>query len=156
MPRRGNIVKRKIAPDSVYGSVSVQKFINKMMYCGKKSIAERVFYKALDLASDKIKKPQLEIFEKAMNNVRPLMEVKPRRVGGATYQIPIEVPEERGVSISMQWIRQNARVRPGHSMIEKLSAEMLDAYNGVGASMKKREDTHKMAEANKAFAHFRW
>jgi small subunit ribosomal protein S7 len=156
MPRRGNIVKRKILPDSVYGSVQAQKFINKMMWGGKKSTAERIFYMALDLASEKIKKPQLEIFEKALNNVRPLMEVKPRRVGGATYQIPIEVPEDRGLSISMQWIRLNARARAGHSMIERLSAELLDAYNSVGASMKKREDTHKMAEANKAFAHFRW
>jgi len=156
MPRRGNIVKRKILPDAVYGNVTVQKFINKMMWKGKKSTAEKLFYGALDMASGKLKKPQLEIFEKALNNVRPLMEVKPRRVGGATYQIPIEVSEDRGLSISMQWIRQNARSRPGHSMIERLSAELMDAYNGVGASMKKREDTHKMAEANRAFAHFRW
>ncbi len=156
MPRRGNIVKNKILPDAVYGSVTVQRFINKMMWKGKKSIVETILYGALDAASAKIKKPQLEVFEKALNNVRPLMEVKPRRVGGATYQIPIEVPQERGLSISMQWIRENARKRQGHSMIEKLSAELLDAYNGVGASMKKREDTHKMAESNKAFAHFRW
>jgi small subunit ribosomal protein S7 len=156
MPRRGNIFKRKIAPDSVYNSVSVQKFINKMMWAGKKSTVEKLFYGALDAASEKLKKPQIEIFEKALNNVRPLMEVKPRRVGGATYQVPIEVSEERGLSISMQWIRENARIRSGHSMIERLSAEMIDAYNGIGASMKKREDTHKMAESNKAFAHFRW
>jgi small subunit ribosomal protein S7 len=156
MPRRGNIVKNKIPPDSVYGSVQAQKFINKMMWQGKKSIAETIFYGALDMASEKIKKPQLEVFQKALNNARPLMEVKPRRVGGATYQIPIEVPEDRGLSISMQWIRENARKRQGHSMIEKLAAEIMDAYNGVGASMKKREDTHKMAESNKAFAHFRW
>ena len=156
MPRRGNIVKRKIAPDSVYNSVSVQKFINKMMWAGKKSTVEKLFYGALDVASEKLKKPQIEIFEKALNNVRPLMEVKPRRVGGATYQVPIEVSEDRGLSISMQWIRKNARVRSGHSMIERLSAEMIDAYNGIVASMKKREDTHKMAESNKAFAHFRW
>jgi len=156
MPRRGNIVKRKILPDAVYGNVTVQKFINKMMWKGKKSTAEKLFYGALDMASGKLKKPQLEIFEKALNNVRPLMEVKPRRVGGATYQIPIEVPEDRGLSISMQWIRENARKRGGHSMAERLSAELMDAYNGVGASMKKREDTHKMAESNRAFAHFRW
>jgi small subunit ribosomal protein S7 len=156
MPRRGNIVKRKILPDSVYNSVSVQKFINKMMWMGKKSTVEKLFYGALNMASEKLKKPQIEIFEKALNNVRPLMEVKPRRVGGATYQVPIEVSEDRGLSISMQWIRENARSRSGHSMIERLSAEMIDAYNGVGASMKKREDTHKMAESNKAFAHFRW
>jgi small subunit ribosomal protein S7 len=156
MPRRGNIVKRKIPPDAVYNNVTVQKFINKMMWRGKKSTVERLFYGALDIASEKLKKPQLEIFEKALHNVRPLMEVKPRRVGGATYQIPIEVPEDRGLSISMQWIRENARKRSGHSMAERLSGELMDAYNGVGASMKKREDTHKMAEANKAFAHFRW
>jgi len=156
MPRRGNIVKRKIPPDPVYGNVTVQKFINKMMWRGKKSTVERLFYGALDMASEKLKKPQLEIFEKALNNVRPLMEVKPRRVGGATYQIPVEVSEDRGLSISMQWIRENARKRQGHSMSERLSAELMDAYNGVGSSMKKREDTHKMAEANKAFAHFRW
>jgi small subunit ribosomal protein S7 len=156
MPRRGNVRKRKILPDAVYGSVTAQRFINKMMQMGKKSTAEKVFYGALDSASEKLKKPQIEVFEKALNNVRPLMEVKPRRVGGATYQVPIEVPDERGRSIAMQWIRENARSRGGHSMIEKLSAEVVDAYNGVGASMKKREDTHKMAESNKAFAHFRW
>lgn len=156
MPRRGNIRKRVVAPDAVYGSQTVQSFINKMMMMGKKSTSEKILYGALDAASAKLKKPQMEIFEKALNNVRPLMEVKPRRVGGATYQVPIEVPQERGLSISMQWIRENARKRGGHSMIEKLSGELMDAFNGVGASMKKREDTHKMAESNKAFAHFRW
>ena len=156
MPMRGNIRKKKILPDAVYNSVTVQKFINKLMLKGKKSTAETIFYKAMDVAAEKLKKPQLEIFEKALNNVRPLMEVKPRRVGGATYQIPVEVPEERGKAISMQWIRENSRNRSGHSMIEKLSSEFIDAFNGVGVSMKKREDTHKMAESNKAFAHFRW
>jgi small subunit ribosomal protein S7 len=145
-----------VPPDAVYGSQVVQSFINKMMIKGKKSTSEKILYGALDMAAAKIKKPQMEIFEKALNNVRPLMEVKPRRVGGATYQVPIEVPQERGLSISMQWIRENSRKRGGHSMIEKLSGELLDAYNGTGASMKKREDTHKMAESNKAFAHFRW
>lgn len=156
MPRRGYIKKRKIAPDAVHGSVSLQRFINKLMTKGKKSTAEKIVYGALEVASDKLKKPSLEVFDKSINNVRPLMEVKPRRVGGATYQVPIEVPEERGQAISMQWIRENARSRGGHSMIEKLAGEFMDAYNGVGASMKKREDTHKMAESNKAFAHFRW
>jgi len=156
MPRRGKVVKIEIPPDAVYGSVLIQRFINKMMFNGKKSICERSFYGALDMAAEKLKKSQLEIFEKAVQNVRPLMEVKPRRVGGATYQIPVEVPVERGQAIAMQWIRDNARNRGGHSMQEKLSLELIDAYNGTGASMKKREDTHKMAEANKAFAHFRW
>jgi len=156
MPRRGNIVKKKILPDPIYGSVQIQRFINKMMWEGKKSKVETIVYEALDTASAKLKKPQLEVFQKAIDNVRPLMEVKPRRVGGATYQVPIEVPLERGQAISIQWIRENARKRAGHTMQEKLAAEFMDAYNGTGASMKKREDTHKMAEANKAFAHFRW
>jgi len=156
MPRRGNIVKRKILPDAVYSSILIQKFINKLFWEGKKSKVEKILYAALDIAAEKLKKPQLEIFEKAINNVRPLMEVKPRRVGGATYQVPIEVSTERGQAISMKWIRGNARARAGHSMQEKLSAELIDAFNNTGASMKKREDTHKMAEANKAFAHFRW
>lgn len=156
MPRRGQIVRKKILPDPVYGSVIVQRFINKMMWKGKKSTVERIFYGALDMASEKLKKPPLEVFEKALENARPLMEVKPRRVGGATYQVPVEVPVERGQSISMQWIRESARVRAGHSMQERLAAELIDVYNGTGVSMKKREDTHKMAEANKAFAHFRW
>ncbi len=156
MPRRGHIKRRKILPDAVYGSVLVQKFINKMMFKGKKSTVESILYGALDSAAQKLKKTPREVFEKAINNVRPLMEVKPRRVGGATYQVPVEVPEERGQAISMQWIRENARSRGGHSMAEKLAAEFMDAYGGVGASMKKREDTHKMAESNKAFAHFRW
>ena len=143
-------------PDPVYGSVIIAKFINKLMSNGKKSTCERIFYGALDIASDKLKKPQIEVFDKALNNVRPLMEVKPRRVGGATYQVPVEVSQDRGLAISMQWIRQNARARAGHSMQEKLAAEFMDSFNGTGPSMKKREDTHKMAEANKAFAHFRW
>jgi len=156
MPRRGKIIRKKPVPDAVFKSVLVLKFINKMMTNGKKSTCERIFYGALDIASEKLKKPPLEIFEKALHNARPLMEVKPRRVGGATYQVPIEVEESRGLAISMQWIRANARKRAGHSMQEKLSGEIMDAYNGIGASMKKREDTHKMAESNKAFAHFRW
>lgn len=156
MPRRGKVVKRKVSPDPVYGKVIIQKFINKMMHKGKKSKVEAILYGALDIASEKLKKPQLEVFEKALDNVRPLMEVKPRRVGGATYQVPLEVPLERSQSLSMQWIRENAKARGGHSLQEKLSAELIDAYNGTGASMKKREDTHKMAEANRAFAHFRW
>jgi small subunit ribosomal protein S7 len=156
MPRRGKIKRIKTLPDAKYSSILVQKFINKMMFNGKKSVCEKSFYAAIEAAGEKLKKAPLEVFEKAINNVRPLMEVKPRRVGGATYQIPIEVPEERGQAMSIQWLRQNARSRGGHSMSEKLCGEFMDAFNGVGASMKKREDTHKMAESNKAFAHFRW
>ena len=156
MPRRGKIKKRVILPDSVFGSVLVQKFINKIMIKGKKSTAEGIFYKSCDAIKEKIKKDPLLVFETAIKNVTPLMEVKPRRVGGSTYQVPVEVPPERGVTRAMQWIRDNAKDRPGRSMAEKLSAEVLDAFNGTGAAIKKREDTHRMAEANRAFAHFRW
>jgi len=156
MPRRGKVKKIKIAPDPVYNSVLVQKFINKIMYSGKKSIAERIVYNSLKMAAEKVKSKPLDVFEKVINNVRPLMEVKPRRVGGSTYQIPIEVPRDRSLSLSMQWIRDNARKRAGKGMEGKLTAELVDAFNGAGGSMKKREDIHKMAEANKAFAHFRW
>jgi len=156
MPRHGHVPKRKTIPDPVYGSVAVAKFINKMMMVGKKSKAEKMFYCVMDTIKDKTKKEPMEVFEKAMKNVTPLMEVKPRRVGGSTYQVPIEVAPPRGEALAMQWLRENARKRGGKSMVDKLSGEILDAYNGVGASIKKREDTHKMAEANKAFAHFRW
>ena len=156
MPRRGKVKKRKILPDSVFGSVLVQKFINKIMIKGKKSVAEGIFYKSCEAIREKAKKDPLLVFETAIKNVTPLMEVKPRRVGGSTYQVPVEVAPERGVTRAMQWIRDNAKNRPGKSMVEKLSAEIIDAFNGTGAAIKKREDTHKMAEANRAFAHFRW
>lgn len=156
MPRRGKVKKRKILPDSVYGSVLVQKFINKIMIKGKKSVAEGIFYKSCEAIKEKMKKDPLLVFETAIKNVTPLMEVKPRRVGGSTYQVPVEVSPERGVTRAMQWIRDNARGRRGQSMVLNLSAEIIDAFNGTGAAIKKREDTHKMAEANRAFAHFRW
>ena len=156
MPRHGYIPKRKIAPDPIYGSVLVQKFINKMMYQGKKFKAEKIVYSAMDVMKEKLKKDPLEIFEKALKNAAPLMELKPRRVGGSTYQVPIEVSSERGRALAIQWIRQYSRSRPGKSMIAKLSDELMDAYNNTGASIKKKEDTHKMAEANRAFSHFRW
>jgi small subunit ribosomal protein S7 len=156
MPRRGKVTKRKIAADPIYGSQRVQRFINKMMYAGKKSKSETIIYSSLQLISDRLKKPPLEVFERALKNVAPLMEVKPRRVGGSTYQIPIEVSAERGEALAMKWIRDFSRARSGKSMIEKLSGELMDAYNGTGPAIKKREDTHRMAEANKAFAHFRW
>ncbi|MBU0686685.1 MAG: 30S ribosomal protein S7 [Candidatus Margulisbacteria bacterium] len=156
MPRRGQIKKRKIGPEPKYGSELIHKFINKMMYDGKKSKAEKIVYTAMEQAAAKLKKEPLEVFEKVIKNCSPLMEVKPRRVGGATYQIPVEVDSGRAKALAMQWLRQASRARAGHSMIEKLAAEFMDAYNGGGGAMGSRETTHKMAEANKAFAHFRW
>ena len=156
MPRYGRVPKRKILGDAVYNSVSLQRFINKLMYDGKKSTAEKIIYAALKLAEDKVKKPALEIFDGVLHNLSPLMEVKSRRVGGATYQVPVEVTRERGQALAMQWLRDAARERAGHSMKEKLAYEMLDAFGNTGNAMKKREDMHKTAEANKAFAHFRW
>ena len=156
MPRRGKVTKRKTVADPVYGSQRVQRFINKMMYDGKKSKSETIIYGSLQLSSERLKKPPLEVFERALKNVAPIMEVKPRRVGGSTYQVPIEVSPERGEALAMKWIRDFSRARSGKSMIEKLSGELMDAFNGTGPAIKKREDTHKMAEANKAFAHFRW
>lgn len=156
MPRRGNIAKRKTVPDSKYGSVMVQKFINKIMTCGKKSTAENIVYRAMGAVAEKTGKDPLEVFETAVKNAVPLMEVKSRRVGGSTYQIPIEVEKNRGLSISMKWIKESAESRPGKSMAEKLSSELLEVFAGTGGAMKKKEDLHKTAEANKAFAHFRW
>ena len=156
MPRHGRVPKRKISPDPIYGSVTIAKFINKLMYGGKKATAEKIVYSALEIIKDKTKKDPLEVFDRAMKNVAPVMEVKPRRVGGSTYQVPIEVSSERGQALAIQWIRENSRKRSGKSMVQRLSDELLDAYNNTGTSIKKREDTHRMAEANKAFAHFRW
>lgn len=156
MPRRGKIVKRQPKPDPVYGNVTVSKFINNIMKKGKKTVAENILYEAMDVAKDKIKKEPLEVFQQALKNVTPLIEVKARRVGGATYQVPSEVKGDRGTALAMRWLLTNARKRSGRSMVEKLSAEFVDAANGVGASVKKKEDTHKMAEANRAFAHYNY
>lgn len=157
MPRRKLVVKRKITPDSRYNSVLVSKFINGIMEKGKKSIALRVFYNAMDIMEEKISEEgPMEVFEKAMDNVRPKVEVKSRRVGGATYQVPIEVRAERRNALAIRWLVSFARSRSGRSMDEKLAAELMDAYANRGAAVKKREDTHRMAEANKAFAHYRW
>jgi len=156
MSRRGRIVKRQPIPDPVFASLLVTRFINTMMIDGKKSLAERIFYTALDKAAERTGKEPQEVFNKAVQNVRPLIEVKPRRVGGATYQVPVEVKQDRGVALAIRWLIINARKRSGKSMIDKLSGEFNDASSGVGASVKKKEDTHKMAEANKAFAHYRW
>jgi small subunit ribosomal protein S7 len=156
MSRRGRIAKRMPSPDPIYNSVLATRFINVMMIEGKKTLAERIFYGALDNAAAKIGREPHEVFQKAIQNVRPLIEVKPRRVGGATYQVPVEVKAERGTALAIRWLIANARKRSGKSMIDKLAGEFNDAATGVGASVKKREDTHKMAEANKAFAHYRW
>jgi len=153
--RRGKIIKRKSAIDSIYGSKELQKFINKIMIGGNKSLAEKIVYTALEKIKEKTQKEPMEVFNKALENVRPLLEVKARRVGGATYQIPIEASRERGQALAMQWFRDVARER-GKSMIDSLTAELIDAYNGTGGAMTKKETIHKTAEANKAFAHFRW
>jgi small subunit ribosomal protein S7 len=158
MPRRNRPTKREIAPDPKYNSVSVTRFINKLMGRGKKSVAQRVLYDAFDLIESRMKRPPVEIFERAVENAMPVLEVRPRRVGGATYQIPVEIRSDRRVSLGMRWLVQNARKRSGpyKSMAEKLAAELMDAAQGQGATIKKKEDTHKMAEANRAFAHYRW
>ena len=156
MPRKGHIAKREIMPDPVYGSIVLTKFINKVMWDGKKTTAQRLVYNALTIASQKTEKQPLEVFQAAMDNVMPVLEVKARRVGGATYQVPIEIRADRKQALAIRWIVEYARKRNEHGMENKLAAEMVDAINGVGGAFKKKEDTHKMAEANKAFAHYRW
>jgi small subunit ribosomal protein S7 len=156
MPRRYQPTKRGSGTDVRYNSAAVQEFINRMMHSGKKSTATRVMYAALALASERSKKDAVEVFDTALKNVGPLIEVKPRRVGGATYQVPVEVSPDRRLSLAMRWIIAAARSRAGKSMSEKLAGELLDASNNTGAAIKKREETHKMAEANRAFAHYRW
>lgn len=156
MPRKGQAKKRSVAPDPVYGSELVQRFINRMMIDGKKSVAERIFYKSMEIAEEKTGSPGIEIFEKAVANVMPAVEVRPRRVGGQTYQVPMEVRPARKRTLAFRWLVENARKRSGKSMIEKLSGEIVDAFNNTGPSIKKREDTHRMADANKAFAHYRF
>lgn len=154
--RRRKAEGREILPDPKYKSKVVSKFMNMMMERGKKSIAEKIVYSAFQQAAKKVGKEPLETFQKALDNARPLVELKSRRVGGATYQVPIEVRQDRGISLAMRWIRDFARGRKGKPMVDKLAAEIIDAYNSTGSAVKKREDIHKMAEANKAFSHFRW
>ena len=156
MPRKGAAPKRVIVADPIYGSEMIQRFINRMMVDGKKVTAEKIFYGAMRICEEKAGVPALEIFEKALANVMPAVEVRPRRVGGQTYQVPMDVRPERRRALALRWLIANARKRSGKSMIEKLSSEFLDAFNGTGASIKKREDTHRMADANKAFAHYRF
>ncbi|MFQ5856191.1 MAG: 30S ribosomal protein S7 [Anaerolineae bacterium] len=156
MPRRGQAPRREIEPDPKYDSIKAARFINKLMTRGKKSLAERIFYTAMEIIEERMDKNPLEMFEQAVQNATPLLEVKPRRVGGSTYQIPIEIRPERRESLAMRWLIQTARGRPGKSMAEKLANELMDAANGAGATIKRKDDTHRMAEANKAFAHYRW
>src|SRR5919109_1153404 len=156
MPRRAIIQRREVTPDPKYGSRLVAKFINSMMERGKRSLSERIMYDALELMGDRAKQDPLKLFKQAVDNVKPALEVKSRRVGGSTYQVPVEVRPERRTSLSMRWIIGAARRRPERSMAEKLAAELLDAANNRGTAGKKGEETHKKAEANKAFAHYRW
>jgi small subunit ribosomal protein S7 len=156
MPRRNRPPRRIMEPDVKYNSELVARFANKLMRDGKKSKAFRVVYDAFDIIEERAKKPPLEVFEQAVKNATPLLEVRPRRVGGATYQIPMEVRPERRLSLAIRWLMQSTRQRPGKSMAEKLANELMDAAAGQGASIKKRDDTHRMAEANRAFAHYRW
>jgi small subunit ribosomal protein S7 len=156
MPRKREVRKREILPDPKYHEPMVAKFMNGIMRRGKKSLAERVFYGALDIIKDKTHSDPLKIFNQAMDNVKPLIEVRPRRVGGATYQVPVEVRPVRKTALAVRWIIGFAKQRAEKTMEEKLSGELIDAANNRGAAIKKKEDTHKMAEANKAFAHYRW
>jgi small subunit ribosomal protein S7 len=156
MPRKRVVARREILPDPKYGSVQLAKFITILMLDGKKSLAERIIYGALNRLTEKAKGDPMEVLEQALENVRPLVEVKSRRVGGATYQVPVEVRPERRSALAMRWLVDAARKRGEKSMGLRLAGELLDAYEGKGAAVKKREDTHRMAEANKAFAHYRW
>ena len=156
MSRRKSAVKRTILPDARYDSQTVSKFINVLMYQGKKSTAERIFYAAMDLVENRTSQPGVNIFKQALTNLKPVVEVKSRRVGGATYQVPVEVPTRRGTTLALRWMIQNSRSRREKSMAERLAGELVDAVNNTGASVKRKEDLHKMAESNKAFAHYRW
>ena len=156
MPRRGSIAKRDVLPDPLYNSKLVSRLINNVMYDGKKGVAQKIVYDAFDIIREKTGKEPLEVFEEAMESIMPLLEVKARRVGGATYQVPIEVRPERRQTLGLRWLTNYSRARSERTMKERLAGEILDALNGNGGAAKKREDTHKMAEANKAFAHYRW
>ncbi len=156
MARRNRAERRPVRPDAKYNSKLASSFINKLMKDGKKTLAASIFYDALDLIEGRTKKPGIEVFEQAVKNATPMIEVRPRRVGGATYQVPLEVRPERRQSLAIRWLVTSTRARSGKSMAEKLAAELMDAANNTGTTVKKREDTHRMAEANRAFAHYRW
>lgn len=156
MPRRGSVSVRDVLPDPIYHSKMVSRLINNIMYDGKKGVAQKIVYEAFDIIKEKTGKEPLEVFEQAMENVMPVLEVKARRVGGATYQVPMEVRPERRQTLGLRWLTSYSRARSEKTMRERLADEIMDAINNVGGSVKKKEDTHKMAEANKAFAHYRW
>lgn len=156
MPRKGNVPKREVLSDPIYGSKLVTKIINKVMYDGKRGVAEKTFYDALKLVEEKMGKDGMEILEQALKNIMPVLEVKARRVGGANYQVPVEVRPDRKEALGIRWLVTFARKRGERTFEEKIAAEIMDAYNNTGGAVKKKEDTHKMAEANKAFAHYRW
>ena len=156
MPRRARVIKKEIPADAKYHSVTVTRLINKIMLNGKKSTAEQIVYEALQVLEREEAKPPVTVLEQALKNTIPVLEVKPRRVGGATYQVPVEVQPDRGLSLAIRWLVKSSRARTGRSMAERLAAELSDAAKGQGVTVKKREDTHKMAEANRAFAHYRW
>ena len=156
MPRRKYKHRKPVNPDPVYGSRDIAKFINRMMLRGKKSVAQSIFYDAMNILQQQTQKNPLEVFNQAIENIRPLLEVKSRRVGGSTYQVPMEVAKDRSIALAHRWVIGFARGKGGAPMTQRLATELLDAYNKRGASFKKREDTHRMAEANKAFAHYRW
>ncbi|MGN0710946.1 MAG: 30S ribosomal protein S7 [Anaerovoracaceae bacterium] len=156
MPRKGNTPKREVLPDPVYGSVVVAKLINSIMLDGKKGVAQNIVYSAFDMIKEQSGEEPIEVFEKAMNNIMPVVEVRARRVGGANYQVPVEVRPERRQTLGLRWLTKYTRARGEKTMYERLAKELMDAANNTGGSVKKKEDTHKMAEANKAFAHYRW
>jgi len=156
MPRRAKVVKREILPDMKYGSRTITMFVNKVMERGKKSTAERIMYDALDRIEQQTRRNPIDTFEAALRNATPTIEVKPRRVGGATYQVPVDIRAERRMALAIRWLLRSARSRGGRSMADRLAAELMDAAQGQGATIKKKEDTHRMAEANRAFVHYRW
>ena len=154
MPRRGKTIKREVLPDARFGSLVVTQLINKTMLRGKKSVAEKIVYGSLELAAERVKKTPMEVLDGALRNAGPVIEVKPRRVGGATYQVPVEVKAERRLSLAIRWLLGSARARSGKPMIERLATELVDAYNNTGSTIKRREDVQRMAEANRAFSHY--
>ena len=156
MPRKGPVPRRDVLPDPIYNSKLVTRLINRIMKDGKKGLAQRILYDAFEIIRERTGRDPMEVFEQALKNVMPVLEVKARRVGGANYQVPVEVKPERRVSLGLRWLVNYARLRSEHTMQERLAAEIIDASNNTGATVKKKEDTHKMAEANKAFAHYRW
>jgi small subunit ribosomal protein S7 len=156
MPRRGHIKRKALKPDPFYNSLLISQFINSVMQAGKKSVSEKIVYGSMNTIKEKAQEDPLKVYEKAVQNVRPLLETKSRRVGGATYQVPIEVRQSRSTTLAVRWIIRFAKERPGKTMTDKLASEIMDAANQRGGSVKKKEDTHKMAEANRAFAHYRW